>query len=273
MATQEVIRIFDIMATNVYWDFESNTVHNPKQHKFLVSFYPTGEQAIPNLLESITAYNEDRSYVVDFKVDQKFTPANLHGWIHDATRNTYWYMVNIDDPTIGENGFLPSGKYTIEVKGKDGSLVSASRIQDNVPQEKMLATYTQNRDEIKSSFRPEVVENGLEVNWKGINDFGGPDGYYIFRFAHGHSAETFDTQNLLWWDNIFLEALFLCQSDPDPIACAFNAGRNRRKVSFNYSLQANTSYGYFVELTDSNVMGKTNLCIFQPHHFFVPDKL
>jgi len=231
MAAEKLIRIFDIMAANVYWDFESKTSHNPKQHKFLVSFYPTGEQAIPDLLESITAYNEDKSYVVKFNVTQKFTAENLHGWIHDATNNTYWYMVNIDDPNSGEEGFLPAGKYTIEVKGKDGSVAIASRVQDNEPLKKMLATYTQHREEIKSSFKPEKTENGLKVNWKGINDFDGPDGYYIFRLAKGQSAETFDTQNLVWWDNIFVEALFLCKAAPDPIACAFNAGRNRKSVS------------------------------------------
>ncbi len=273
MAEQEVIRIFDIMATNVYWDFESNTVHNPRQHKFLVSFYPAGDQPVPELLESITAYNEDKSYVVNFKVDQKFSSANLHGWIHDATKNTYWYMVNIDDPSIGEEGFLPPGKYTIDVKTKDGKTSSASRIQDNEPVVKMLETYTKKRDDLKSSFNVEQTDNGLAVNWKGLNDYGGSDGYYIFRCAPGDTAETFDTQNLVWWDNIFVEALFLCQADPDPVACAFNAGRNRKSISFQNELEADKSYGYFVELTDSNIMGKTNLCIFQPHQFFVPSEL
>jgi len=78
---------------------------------------------------------------------------------------------------------------------------------------------------------------------------------------------------LVWWDNIFLEALYQCQSAPDPVACAFNAGRNRKSVTFESSLEKESSYGFFVELTDSNVMGKTNLCIFQPHHFFKPNEL
>jgi len=172
MSSQADIRIFDIMATNVYWDFESNTSHNPRQHKFLVSFYPSGEQPIPDLLESITAYNADKSYVVDVKVNQKFTSENLHGWIYDALKNSYWYMINIDDPSVGENGFLPSGEYTIEVKTKSGSVITSSRIQDNVPMEKMLETYEGHRNEIKSSFQPKLTENGLTVDWKGINDFG-----------------------------------------------------------------------------------------------------
>jgi hypothetical protein len=33
-------------------------------------------------------------------------------------------------------------------------------------------------------------------------------------------------------------------------------------------LKPQTDYGYFVEITDANVGGEANICIFQAHQFF-----
>ncbi len=33
-------------------------------------------------------------------------------------------------------------------------------------------------------------------------------------------------------------------------------------------LKPDTTYAYFVEITDSNVQSETNICIFQPHQVF-----
>jgi hypothetical protein len=64
-------------------------------------------------------------------------------------------------------------------------------------------------------------------------------------------------QKLHWWDNIFVERF----SKPD-------AGLNRGGVVIGKELKPKTSYAYFNEITDSNAMGETNICIFQPHQVF-----
>ena len=64
MAKNEV-KIFDIMACNVYWDFESSIM--PKEtHKFLVAFLPTPGEATPDMIETLIAYGPD-GYEVKFK--------------------------------------------------------------------------------------------------------------------------------------------------------------------------------------------------------------
>lgn len=74
----------------------------------------------------------------------------------------------------------------------------------------------------------------------------------------GGSAREFDTQNLTWWDNIFIQRM-RGQAD---------AGLNRSSVRVGVDLAADTRYAYFVELTDANVQGETNICVFQPHQYF-----
>jgi tRNA G18 (ribose-2'-O)-methylase SpoU len=46
--TKPTIEIYDIMACNVYMDFE-NTGLQKEQHKFLVAFFPTGGAPLPEL--------------------------------------------------------------------------------------------------------------------------------------------------------------------------------------------------------------------------------
>lgn len=46
------------------------------------------------------------------------------------------------------------------------------------------------------------------------------------------------------------------------------AGLNRSSVRVGSDLEADTPYSYFVEATDANVQGETNICVFQPHQYF-----
>jgi hypothetical protein len=52
--SENEVRIYDIMACNVYVDYDFASVN--KQHKFLVAFYPLRNVFVPDLIESITAY-------------------------------------------------------------------------------------------------------------------------------------------------------------------------------------------------------------------------
>jgi hypothetical protein len=250
------VEIYDIMACNVYMDFE-NTGLRKEQHKFLVAFYPTGGAPIPELVESITAYGPN-GYQVTIE-NQQFTSQNRNGWIYDRTTNGHWYMVNLD------TGFMEEGKYTIEVKCRDGSVRHMSREQKNAPSEKLLAAYLKNREQIMTShapskfhpFAPRASRRDISVSWRPLSELAGQDAFYIFRLSKGRSGKEFDTQNLVFWDNIFVQRM----TQPE-------AGKNRGSVIVRTELAPETSYVYFVEVTDSNAMGQTNLCIFQPHQVF-----
>ena len=251
------LRVYDIMACDVYWDFEGTPL--PKeQHKFLVSFYPTPGVPTPDLVESITARGPG-GYEVEF-TNQVFTPVNTDGHIYDRTLDYYWYMVNL--PT----GFLAEGEYTIEVRGTDGSVQTRSRHQDGDVSRRFVEHYTSRREALKASFTPSggqeidgVPEVGeLFCSWQTLDQSGGPDAYYIHRLSKGSSAREFDTQNLTWWDNIFIQR----RRGHD------HAGLNRGEVQVGAGLQERTAYAYFVEITDANVQGETNICIFQPHQVF-----
>ena len=93
--------------------------------------------------------------------------------------------------------------------------------------------------------------------WRSLKDLAGQDAYYIFRLSQGASIKEFDTQRLTWWDNIFVQR-----------ATDRSAGLNRDQVLITSELEAGKPYVYFTEITDSNAMGETNICIFQPHQSF-----
>ena len=108
------VKIFDIMACNVLWDFENSPM--PKEaHKFLVALYPTPGIATPELVDTITAYGPG-DYQVKF-ANQMFDNDNKNGWFYDPRIPNYWYMINL--PT----GFMKEGEYTIEVTCKDSTVV------------------------------------------------------------------------------------------------------------------------------------------------------
>ncbi|GAA3763926.1 hypothetical protein [Salinactinospora qingdaonensis] len=254
--TEAAVRIYDIMACNVYWDFESPLQR--EQHKFLVSFYPT-EVATPELIQRIVARGP-QGYEVEIS-NQRFTPSNTDGYIYDRTLNYYWYMLNL--PT----GYLPEGEYTIEVTCTNGEVLRKSRVQRDAPSQALISAYTEHRDTIVDSFSPAKSEQlpagtsleNLRCQWSTLRDLGGPDAFYIYRLSQGRSAREFDTQNLTWWDNIFIQR---AHGNPE-------AGHNRGEVTVGAPLRPATPYAYFVEVTDANAQSETNICIFQPHQMFV----
>ena len=253
------VKIYDIMACNVYWDFENSPLQK-EQHKFLVALYPTPGVATPDLIESITAYGPG-GYTVKFK-NQMFTNDNKDGWIYDPRIPNYWYMINL--PT----GFMKEGEYTIEVKCKDGQVEKKSRVQKNGPSEAMVSSYLKHWDKIYHSFSPSKTKpmpsgaplKNIKCRWSTLKDVDKFDAFYVYRLAEGASSKEFDTQKLIWFDNIYLQRI----GNNDP-----KAGQNRSEVIVGQELKPKKSYAYFVEITDSNIGGEANICIFQPHQIFM----
>ena len=257
-----VVKIYDIMACNVYVDFDNSYVPTKikrQQHKFLIAFYPTSGVPTPELIDSITAYGPD-GYKIDFAVNQKHDAKNKNGYIYDPVPDAYWYMVNLD------SGFMKEGEYKIEVKCKNGDVVSASRIQKNAPSDAFVAAYLKNKKILNSSYSPSQTKKlkpgtplkDIKVTWT-TKEMASLYAYYIFRLSEGKKISDFDTQKLVWWDNIFRQRL----------TGRTNAGLEKGEVIIEAELKPKTSYVYFVEMTDSNIMGDTNICIFQPHQIFV----
>lgn len=251
----EKVEIYDLMACNVYMDFDTRL--KKEQHKFLIAFHPTGGKPVHELIESITAYGPNE-YEVAVE-NQAFSAENLNGWIYDRTTHSHWYMVNL------ATGFMEAGEYRIVVQLKDGTSREISRLQNNSSTQTMMTAYLEHRERLQKSYQPghnEVLPNGtaldqVEVSCEALKDLSGVDAYYVFRICEAESAREFDTQNLFWWDNIFLQRL----ADKD-------SGKNRNHLKIGATLNPESSYTYFCELTDSNTMGGTNICIFQPHQTF-----
>jgi hypothetical protein len=257
MATTE-LKIYDIMACNVYWDFENSPM--PKEtHKMLVALYPTPGVKAPDHIEKITAYGPD-GYEVVF-ANEKFDNTKLNGWFYTPEIQNYWYMVNL--PT----GFLKEGEYTIEVVGKDGSKDTKSRIQDNAPSDAAAEAYLKHYDRIFDSFSPSKKQplaadaglEGIELKWSTLKDVAGLDAFYVTRLCAAATPLEFNGNDLTLFDNIYYQRLV--NNDPA-------TGQNRNSVVIDKALQPQTDYGYFVEITDANIGGEANICIFQPHQFF-----
>jgi hypothetical protein len=252
------VRIYDIMACNVYWDF-ANSPWQKEQHKFLISFYPTENVPTPDLIEKITAYGPG-GYTMEFK-NQLFKNTNLNGFIYDPTLNYYWYMVNL------ATGYMKAGEYTIEVKCKNGEVLKKSRVQKDGPTEALVPVYLKNWQKIYDSFSPsktKIMPEGaplkdVKCSWLTLKDVGNVDAFYVYRIAKGASSAEADTQKLIWWDNIYIQRVY--NND-------VNAGLNRGHVIIGNELKPETTYAYFVEITDGNVQGDANICIFQPHQIF-----
>lgn len=258
MGNKEV-KIFDIMACNVYWDFESSVM--PKEtHKFLVALLPTPGVATPELIESITARGPN-GYEVKFK-NEKFVNDTKNGWFYDSQIANYWYMVNLP------SGFMKEGEYSIEVKTKDGKVDKKSRLQRNAPSDEAVSAYLKHQNDILNSFFPSKTKplpaasplKDIKIKWSTLKETAGLDEFYVFRLCQASVPTEFDGNNLSWFDNIYLERL---------ISKNTLAGQNKGEVVVGRELKPKTSYGYFVEITDSNIAGEANICIFQPHQFFV----
>lgn len=256
--TETELNIYDIMACNVYWDFDGSRM--PKEtHKMLVAMYPTPGVVAPDLIEKIVAYGPD-GYEVAFK-NQKYNNVDLNGWFYTPEIQNYWYMVNL--PT----GFLKEGQYTIEVTCKDGRVVSKSRLQDNAPADAAVEAYLKNHDEVFESFAPSKKNplasgaglKDIKMSWKTLKDVAGLDAFYVTRLAEASTTSEFDGNQLTFFDNIYYERLMTNNA---------LAGQNRNAVVVGKELKPGTDYGYFVEITDANVGGEANICIFQQHQFF-----
>lgn len=252
------IKIFDIMACNVYWDFEDSRM--PKEtHKFLVALYPTPGVVAPEMIEKIVAYGPG-GYQVNFR-NEIYNNDDLNGWFYDPKIPNYWYMVNL--PT----GFMKEGEYTIEITCKDGKVVKKSRIQKNAPSDAMVTSYLKHWDEIFNSFSPSKKNpmkkgdslKNIKCSWKTLKDVDNHDAFYVYRLAESAIPKEFNGNKLVWFDNIYMQRLM--NNDA-------KTGLNRGEVIIETELKPDTSYGYFVEITDGNIAGDANICIFQPHQFF-----
>ncbi len=249
--------IFDIMACDVYWDWKTPGL-GVEQHKFLVSFYETEGKFTPDLVEKIVCTGPD-NYVTSI-ANVEYTNENRNGWIRDPERDSFWYMHNC--PT----GFMKDGEYTIEVHCKNGDVKSKSRIQNGANSLAIRTSYLNNYEKNLNSYTPsekspmdkETSLTDVQVTWTPLKEFDGQDAYYIYRVCKAKSKEEFDGHKLFWWDNIFLET-FMGNKD---------AGKNRDKITIGNPLEPKTAYTYFVECTNSNIMGETDICIFQPFRTF-----
>ncbi len=249
------IKIFDIMACNVYVDFGFSPIK--ETHKFLVTFFPIRKGFLPDLIEDIVVYGPN-GYQVEFK-NQKYSIANINGYIIDSKFNSCWYMVNLP------HGFMEEGEYKIEVKPKNGDIISKSRYQKSAPGNTLLKAYLENREKILASYMPgtknKMIENtplkNVNIKWTTLKEVANLDAYYIYRISLGKKQIEFNIQKLIWWDNVFVDRF----SNKD-------AGLNKGEIIIQKDLQPGQSYAYFVEMTDSNAMGETNICIFQPIQIF-----
>ncbi len=252
------VKMYDIMACNVYWDFENSPLQK-EQHKFLVSFYPTPGTPTPDLIEKIEGLGSN-GYKVEFK-NQMFTNFNLNGWIYDPTLNYYWYMINLS------TGFMKEGEYVVEVTCKNGDVIRKTRMQKNAISDSTVSVYLKNRQKIYDSFSPSKTKpmpqraslKDVKCSWLTLKDVGDLDAFYVYRIAKGGSSAEADTQKLVWWDNIYIQRVY--NND-------LKAGLNRGQVTVTNELQPKTTYAYFVEITDGNVQSDANICIFQPHQVF-----
>jgi hypothetical protein len=248
--------IYDIMACDVYWDY--GTPGLPKeQHKWLVAFYATEGRFTPDLIESIDCAGPGG--YTNTIANQEFTSKNRNGFIRDPATGNYWYMHNC--PT----GFMKDGEYTLTVRCKNGDVLKRSRYQDGERSRRLVREYQANAELLRASFSPSTTLplspdaplEGTVVRWTPLSELSGTDAYYIYRVAEGRKTSDWDIQKLVWWDNIFVERL-----------SAAEAGLNRSSVTIRTPLLPNSGYLYFVEITDSNEMGRTNICIFQPFGSF-----
>ncbi|MEU4770216.1 hypothetical protein AB0H12_44080 [Actinosynnema sp. NPDC023794] len=92
-----------------------------------------------------------------------------------------------------------------------------------------------------------------------LDELGGPDAFSVFRLAEGGTLREFDTQRLVWWDNIHLDAVR---------SVGRTTGLDRGGVTLPVPLGPGGSCGYFVEITDGNVRRDATICVFRPHQFF-----
>jgi chitodextrinase len=131
----------------------------------------------------------------------------------------------------------------------------------------VVEVYLKHQTRIYESFAPSkkqpfpqgVTLKNVQLSWSTLKDVAGLVAFYVTRLAQASTSKEFDGNNLTHYDNIYPQRIF--KNDP-------TAGLNRNTVVVPTELKPKTTYGYFVEITDANVGGQANICIFQPHQFF-----
>ena len=249
--------IYDIMACDVFWDY--GTPGLPKQqHKFLVAFYATKGKFTPDLIDEIVCHGPN-GYETHI-ANQKFTGHNRNGFIHDPLSGNYWYMHNC------ATGFMEEGEYRIDVVCKNGEVKSKSRFQQSAPARTLVSSYLANADAIYASFSPSEKQplpdgtplTGTKVRWTPLKELS----------RHGRLLHLSRRRGRLevgvGHPETGLVGQHLHRADFEP-----TAGLNRSEVAIGATLKPKASYLYFVEITDNNAMGETNICIFQPFRRFV----
>ncbi len=183
--------------------------------------------------------------------NQYFTQEHADGYIYDASMGNYWYMKNM------RNGFMEPGEYTIELTFKNGDVSTISRVQDNAPSDKILDAYLTSKEKI--AYYPDApLPDGtslsiLEFRWGSLKEMASTDAFYIFRLSKAEVWWAFDIQNLVYWDNVFVERF------NDPLYA-----QNKGSIVIPTTLEPDTGYAWWTEICDANKMGDTNICIFQP---------
>jgi hypothetical protein len=244
--------IFDLMACNVYWDF-GNYPGGERQHKYLFAIAAANDEFHPSCVEKIMAYGPNNLEVEI--ANQFFTQEQADGYIYDASIGNYWYMKNM------RNGFMEPGEYHIEITFKNGHVSGISRLQDNAPSDKLVDAYLKSKERIE--YHPDApLADGtdltdLKVRWSTLKGLSGTDAFYIFRLSKAEVWWAFDIQNLVFWDNVFVERF------KDTLYA-----RNKSGIIIPKTLEPDTGYAWWTEICDSNKMGDTNICIFQPVQAF-----
>jgi hypothetical protein len=240
--------LFDLMACNVYWDF-GNYPGAEHQHKFLFAPAALNNEFHPDCVDNIMAYGPNGLEVPI--ANQYFTQEFADGYIYDASMGNYWYMKNM------RNGFMEPGEYTIELTFKNGHVSTISRIQDSVPSDRILNAYLQSKEKIVYYPDAPLPEGtgltNLEFRWGSLKELADTDAFYIFRLSKAEVWWAFDIQNLVYWDNVFVERF------KDPLYA-----QNKSSLVVPKTLEPDTGYAWWTEICDANKMGDTNICIFQP---------
>ncbi len=244
--------LYDLMACKVYWDF-GDFPGGRRQHKYLFAVAAPPNAFDPVCVKRIMAYGPN-GFQTEI-TNQVFNQRNADGYIHDARFGNYWYMKNM------RGRFMEPGEHRIEVTYKNGAVSSISRVQDGEASDALLSSYLENKGKIKY-FPTGTLPKGkdlsnVEAGWTSLKSLDGTDAFYIFRLAKAERTEDFDIQNLVWWDNVFVNRL------ADPMT-----GFNRDRIVIKEALEPGVGYGWWTEITDSNRMGGSNLCIFQPVQLF-----
>lgn len=235
------LRVYDFVATNVYWDgieatrklYPGIVLKQKENAKFAVIF---NRRVKPGEITSIRVSGPD-GYALDFDVHRPFERKRLMGYVDDSVT---WYMI------YDTQGFLKDGEYRISLTWKNGRVFQMSKwVKLNSA---LLKAYL----ETPLTFAPQgsIAQDsaGLLLQWPMI---AGMDAYYCARvqevgkdFAKGNAH----------FDNIFLRG--------------GRAGFNQKEARVTVPLEKGKPYVWFTEILDSNRLREVDMAIFLEFQFF-----